>query len=409
MTSSRSRFLGHLRDWAIIFFSTLVLLEIACRACFWYPIGPDVLFWGLTSRRVIDQVPLAVYPKRYIGPEDYVAFLKGDPQSSNYHEHIQQGYTKYAPRADRVDWDIRTSSRIAVRINSRGFRGEEFSNERQEGVARVVCLGASSTFGFGSPDEDTYPRRLQSIASEVMKSGACGSRFRSVEVTNLGIPHLTSSNIVELFVNEALPLNPDVVTFYEGINDSAEIRIRFPPLATRLCWRLARLLENRLIVFRCVTAWIRTKQYHEKADVMSFSEANVRGFLTNLGRINSLCKKNGIRFLVMTQQSQPCTRKNLEGLSYEEEARLVWEKCEAASISWSEAVFLCHSQLMDNLRQWAYRNQVPLLDCIKVLNERRDTLFSWVHLTPEGNMMIASALAERVIAELCSTQSDDKR
>src|SRR5262249_13086620 len=81
------------------------------------------------------------------------------------------------------------------------------------GVTRVVTLGASSTFGFSDRDDETYPYYLE----QFLNHDAHGKRF---EVINLGIPHLKSDQIAALFEQEALPLRPDVVTFYEGINDS---------------------------------------------------------------------------------------------------------------------------------------------------------------------------------------------
>ena len=41
-----------------------------------------------------------------------------------------------------------------------------------------------------------------------------------VEVINLGIPHLRSNHVLALFLAEALPLGPDVITYYQGSNDN---------------------------------------------------------------------------------------------------------------------------------------------------------------------------------------------
>jgi hypothetical protein len=48
--------------------------------------------------------------------------------------------------------------------------------------------------------------------------GYAGARF---EVLNLGIPHATSDHILSLFLAEGPLLDPDVVVFYSGANDSA--------------------------------------------------------------------------------------------------------------------------------------------------------------------------------------------
>jgi hypothetical protein len=48
----------------------------------------------------------------------------------------------------------------------------------------------------------------------------CSAKYK-YEVINMGVPHLTSAMIRDLFVTEGLSLAPDVVTFYEGINDAS--------------------------------------------------------------------------------------------------------------------------------------------------------------------------------------------
>lgn len=79
----------------------------------------------------------------------------------------------------------------------------------------MVTLGASSTFGYYTRDDETYPHYLERYLSQRL---AAGSR---AEVINLGIPHLRSEEILALFRAEGLPLDPDVVTVYLGANDSA--------------------------------------------------------------------------------------------------------------------------------------------------------------------------------------------
>jgi hypothetical protein len=44
---------------------------------------------------------------------------------------------------------------------------------------------------------------------------------------------------------------------------------------------------------------------------------------------------------------------------------------------------------------------VPLVDVIAALDPRRDTLVSWVHVTPEGNRMIAEVFADTIAGGEC--------
>ena len=97
------------------------------------------------------------------------------------------------------------------------FRGRDFQTQKAPGVIRVVTLGASSTFGYYDRDEETYPFLLETLLNAESPESL---RF---EVINLGIPHLKMASIYQLFMAEALPLQPDIVTFYEGNNDAGSI------------------------------------------------------------------------------------------------------------------------------------------------------------------------------------------
>jgi len=59
---------------------------------------------------------------------------------------------------------------VEVRINSEGFRGEEFEVQRADGVKRVMILGDSVVFGWGAEEADIFPTVLQNrFADEGMK------------------------------------------------------------------------------------------------------------------------------------------------------------------------------------------------------------------------------------------------
>jgi len=61
---------------------------------------------------------------------------------------------------------------------------------------------------------------MEQILNQQCESG------QAFEVLNLGIPHSTSDQILSLFVAEALPLNPDVITYYEGMADASQVELR---------------------------------------------------------------------------------------------------------------------------------------------------------------------------------------
>lgn len=97
----------------------------------------------------------------------------------------------------------------SFRVNSYGFRGEEFSREKPEGVTRIVCIGDSGTFGiwFGERSSrhwDNYPGELRRILREEGDD--------SVEVINAGVVGATSSHSLRQLLTRVLVLQPDILT-----------------------------------------------------------------------------------------------------------------------------------------------------------------------------------------------------
>ncbi|MEP6913303.1 MAG: SGNH/GDSL hydrolase family protein [bacterium] len=96
--------------------------------------------------------------------------------------------------------------------NSWGFRGPEFQIPKKESTIRIVCLGASTTEGLGLHDDQTYPYFLQKELNEKFPGQA-------IEVINAGHHAFEIDDLVELLRQRVLPLQPDIVLFYEATNN----------------------------------------------------------------------------------------------------------------------------------------------------------------------------------------------
>ncbi|HEX9751263.1 MAG TPA: GDSL-type esterase/lipase family protein [candidate division Zixibacteria bacterium] len=90
-------------------------------------------------------------------------------------------------------------------INSHGFRTPEFLFEKTPGTTRVVCLGESTTFGYGVANGQTYPRKLEEYLN------AHDEQKRRWEVISLGVTDYSTYQGVRL-AEQMLPrLTPDIV------------------------------------------------------------------------------------------------------------------------------------------------------------------------------------------------------
>jgi len=106
------------------------------------------------------------------------------------------------------------SAKLNVKINSLGFRGPEIALEKPAGVVRIACLGASTTYCAEVPNEATWPARLQEILARQHPE----VRF---EVVNAAVPGYVSSDCLKALQHKVLPLEPDLVIYYEADNEFA--------------------------------------------------------------------------------------------------------------------------------------------------------------------------------------------
>ncbi|MCZ7585430.1 MAG: GDSL-type esterase/lipase family protein [Deltaproteobacteria bacterium] len=89
-------------------------------------------------------------------------------------------------------------------LNEQGLRGMDVAVQRTPGVYRVICLGDSTTYGFGLL-EDSYPFILQKLLEQEFGDGG-------VEVVNGGVPGTGFLQQLLLFQRSLRQYKPDVVT-----------------------------------------------------------------------------------------------------------------------------------------------------------------------------------------------------
>ena len=93
-----------------------------------------------------------------------------------------------------------------ISTNEDGFRIT--SNKiNSNGKINIVCMGGSTTFGVGVPDEDSWPFILQS---------KLGTDYK---VYNLGVPGYSTMEAMIQLVSIVPELKPDIIIIYEGWND----------------------------------------------------------------------------------------------------------------------------------------------------------------------------------------------
>jgi len=111
---------------------------------------------------------------------------------------------------------VRERTRWTLRTNGKGFPGPEVPYGVHPGRFRIVCMGDSSTFGWGVESEEAYPHVLM----QELRRRHPG---RAVEVVNLGVCGYSSFQGRILMEIEAARYEPDVVTLSYGSNDWSRV------------------------------------------------------------------------------------------------------------------------------------------------------------------------------------------
>jgi len=381
----------------------LGVAEFGTRAILALRVGPSVLWYGTQ------------YERRHVPTSEPETQSPGTPRANNHtvmdHGFRREGYTKYFANQIRVDHDPITGEVFKVRINKYGFRGDDYSITKPAGTLRVVTLGASSTFGYYDHDKETYPVYLEealNLASEDRENW---------EVINLGIPHSCSWNVVEILKQEALRLEPDYVTLYLGINDAARqlpVAVDAPRTLTETMRDITsgtyQVFRRGLVVLALLDSALRHAGDNKRLPAGGWDRAEVEArsagvlprYFHYLDEIRDVCRAHGIRLVVANQQVQSYvySQQDRRGVSYADEVAVIRARLDAqGSIPIVQGNMLVHSELMHQLEGWARSSDVIFVDIISALDASRDQLWSWVHLSPAANRIIAAKLSEAILAD----------
>jgi len=105
-----------------------------------------------------------------------------------------------------------------LRTNEFGFRDHAVTMPKPEGVYRIVCIGGSTTEEGNSTDA-SYPKILQRKLAEHFGEG-------KVEVINAGTCGTNSYNMRRRFA-DFLAMEPDLILYYGGVNDTTHVHFQF--------------------------------------------------------------------------------------------------------------------------------------------------------------------------------------
>lgn len=198
--------------------------------------------------------------------------------------------------------DLDPNSPATHRINSTGFRDNEFNKQKAPNEFRIITMGDSCTFGDGVADWETFANVLEKNLTSAISD-------RKVTVINAGVPGYTTYQLLTYLEDDILSLKPDVVTVYVGLNDNVPAKNSVPDANRRPKGKLLYSTFGTFRKFHFVQALeylinkhvrpIREKVVSTKEGHHTF-RVPFDAYVENLCKIKQIGDKYGFEVIVMT-------------------------------------------------------------------------------------------------------------
>lgn len=308
------------------------------------------------------------------------------------HSDKRNGYFKFP-----VNSTIKFGTPEPARINNHGFRGADFDTQKAPKTFRVICLGASSTFGYTNRDAGTYPAILQ----ELFRERGLG---KTVEVLNCGVPHMNSDNILAMFREEILSYSPDLVTFYEGYNDASW------PLDVNRLQRVMSWMDEYSAAYACLRKGVSAVggKMHERwnkygAQVSGTAaehqlQLHVAMTRANLTEILRLAQQQHVQVVFVRQPiRRPSDLPKEAPPSFEDAYREIHQQLvDTGQINGLDITFYIHHALLELQGELARDWKLPIVDNVSLVDGHPKSLVTQVHLSEEANRRLAEAIYQAI-------------
>lgn len=155
---------------------------------------------------------------KYFGP-DGLSFSKFRPAGYahplSFFEYSNKTYTGLKPNS------VVMFKGVEFRVNSSGFRGENYTLIKPKNAYRIALIGASASMGAGVKEEERFSAVIEKELSRHFS-------HKKIEVLNFSIGGSKWPNMLHLFENVALNYDPDCVMILYRHRKSGNLDFKSP-------------------------------------------------------------------------------------------------------------------------------------------------------------------------------------
>ena len=313
-----------------------------------------------------------------------------------------------------VVWSRALFTGELVNVDANGERLTAHNSTREDAL-EVWVFGGSTAWGTGAPDDQTIPSHLAYIMND---------RGVDTRVRNLGeSAYVSTQEVVYLLRELQAGRRPQVVVFYDGVNDSVsaalwpevagthhnlpEIRSRFesgvpgegavaPLLRSTGLYRVARSLLDRLGI---ETAGVgRAPAPAAGAYTTKESARRAADVWTENHRIvAALGEEFGFLPLFVLQPALGVGEKALDASELDILSRVMRDPAKAASVRMNLEF---REEVRSRLREGG--DLTAVFDLTDLFHSVPEPLYiDWTHISSRGNRLVAEAVFETLKRRLC--------
>jgi lysophospholipase L1-like esterase len=277
-------------------------------------------------------------------------------------------------------------------INSKGFVGPEFDQDKSKGTFRVISIGDSCTFTNG-----IWARAYPALLERLLNKDQSGKRF---EVINAGIEGYDSTLARSRLTDDILKYDPDMVTIYIGWNDLMKTSPQNISSSGEV-GLLSRIKEGsylfkayrKLIFVYLRPLFSKPKVGVHEGQVHPFEDFVPTRYRGNVEAMIKTLKDKGVRVMVFTLSTVVTPGMSLQELQTQNVMFPYYVG--AYDVSRLLALVRAYNKVILELAD-AYA--VPVVDLNATFNghDRRKLFWDTMHPNYPGNEMIARAIFDRI-------------
>jgi lysophospholipase L1-like esterase len=300
-------------------------------------------------------------------------------------EHHRSGQKRYQPY---TLWRSRAFAGETINIDRRGVRRTPGA-ECEPGAVKVFTFGGSSMWGHGVPDWETIPAHLQ--------AGWQSDTDRRICVENFGERGwVATQGLIELIRQLQQGNVPDVVIFYDGANDvgaayqsgRSDSHLELDVITDRFERSPRLLIANSALLglIGRAAGWgpFQPRRLGD-GDPGSLGRGTVNAYLSTCDIVESLARTWGFECRFFWQPIITVGGKPLTGAE-----RLIEERLTSMYPDLKRWYGAAHTEI-----RHAADCRTRLHDLTSVFDSiRLQTYIDLVHLTPEGNRLVAQRILE---------------